>query len=169
MESILHDDEELHITTAGQDWIVTWHAPTNPPSGTPHGAAGLCITSDGGIVLISADGTNWDFPAGRPEDGETWEDTLRREMREEACAEIVEARLLGFARSQCMAGHEKGKILVRSFWRAEVTLSEWKPEWEITHRHVVPVRAVLLYVPPVYLPVSRRALREAGLLLSSAP
>jgi hypothetical protein len=33
------------------------------------------VTAGGDIVVISPDGTIWDLPAGRPEPGETWEDT----------------------------------------------------------------------------------------------
>jgi ADP-ribose pyrophosphatase YjhB (NUDIX family) len=50
--------------------------------------------------VISRDGVIWDLPAGRPEPGESWEQTLRREMDEEACATVIAARLLGFTRGQ---------------------------------------------------------------------
>jgi hypothetical protein len=54
------------------------------------------------------------------EPGESWEQTLRREMDEKACATVVGARLLGFTRGQCVAGPERGLVLVRSVWRADV-------------------------------------------------
>ena len=94
---IAGDGEELAIRTAGQDWIISWHPPEAVPDGTPHGAAGVCVTGSGEVVLISENGVDWDLPAGRPEGDETWEQTLRREMLEEACATVVDARLLGFA------------------------------------------------------------------------
>jgi ADP-ribose pyrophosphatase YjhB (NUDIX family) len=77
------------------------------------------------------------FPAGRPEEGESWEETLRREMLEEACAIVGRARLLGFSRGACVAGPEEGLVLVRSMWRAEVQLEPWEPRFEIPHRRVV--------------------------------
>jgi NADH pyrophosphatase NudC (nudix superfamily) len=43
--------------------------------------------------VISPDGTIWDLSAGRPEPSESWEQTLRREMDEEACATVVGARM----------------------------------------------------------------------------
>jgi hypothetical protein len=35
-------------------------------------------------------------------------------MREEACAEVLDAELLGFARSESVQGHEQGLVLIRS-------------------------------------------------------
>jgi ADP-ribose pyrophosphatase YjhB (NUDIX family) len=102
-----------------------------------HGAEGVCVTPDGGIVIISPDGKLWDLPAGRPEPGESWEQTLRREMAEEACATVVRARLLGFTRGQCVAGPEHGRVLVRSAWRADVELRPWEARFEIADRRVI--------------------------------
>src|SRR5262245_38409554 len=99
--------------SAGQDWLVSWHPPADVPDGLRHGAAGVCVAGDQ-LVLISPDGDQWGFPAGRPEGEETFEETLRREVWEEACARVTAARLLGFARGECVAGHEEGRVLVRS-------------------------------------------------------
>src|SRR5207248_2476359 len=70
------DGVQVLVWSGGQQWLVSWHPPPEPPDGTPHGAEGVCVTPDGGIVIISPDGTRWDLPAGRPEPGETWEQTL---------------------------------------------------------------------------------------------
>ncbi|HEX9352624.1 MAG TPA: NUDIX domain-containing protein [Streptosporangiaceae bacterium] len=110
--------------------------------GVPHGAEGVCVTPGGDIVIISPDGVIWDLPAGRPEPGETWEQTLRREMDEEACATVTGARLLGFTRGQCRTGPESGRVLVRSVWRAEVELRPWEARFEIADRRVVAPAAV---------------------------
>ena len=48
---------------------MAWYPPPLAPGGTPHGAQGVCVTSDGKIVLVSEDGEQWGFPAGRPEPG----------------------------------------------------------------------------------------------------
>jgi ADP-ribose pyrophosphatase YjhB (NUDIX family) len=125
----------------------------------------FCVTHDGGVVLVSTDGSRWEWPGGRPERGESWEDTLRREILEEACATITGARLLGFVRARCLSGHENGLVLVRSIWRAEVRLLAWQPAHEIGFRRVVPARDL-----PVHLwlgdgagPIYSRAAREAAL------
>jgi ADP-ribose pyrophosphatase YjhB (NUDIX family) len=88
------------------------------------------VTPGGSIVVISPDGVIWDLPAGRPEPGENWEQTLRREMDEEACATVTGARLLGFTRGQCLTGPERGRVLVRSVWRADVELRPWEASFE---------------------------------------
>lgn len=76
------DGEQMRLHTNGQDWIVSWHPGDAEPAGSPHGAAGVCVTGDGQLVLISHDGRHWGFPAGRPEGGESAEETLSREMLE---------------------------------------------------------------------------------------
>ena len=161
----VRDDEELLHQDNGQDWIVSWHPPPTPPDGTPHGAAGVCVTSDGKVVLVELNG-GWEIPAGRTEGDETWEETLRREMMEEACAVVVEARLLGFVRSRCVRGVQEGHIIVRSMWRAAVELRPWDPHFEIPERLGVPaaeVRDRLAY--PLSAGMARitaRMLDEAG-------
>jgi 8-oxo-dGTP pyrophosphatase MutT (NUDIX family) len=96
------------------------------------------VASGDQLVLISHDGTWWGFPAGRPEPGEDIEETLRRELWEEAGVRVVSAQLLGFARSECLAGPEAGLVLVRSYWRAEVEVLAWQPQFEIVHRRMIP-------------------------------
>ncbi|MBL8993558.1 MAG: NUDIX domain-containing protein [Spirochaetia bacterium] len=142
--------------------MVSWHSPPKAPEGRPHGSAGLCVSGNN-LVLVTAHGVSWDFPAGRPEGDESWEDTLRREMMEEACAVVTEARLLGFTRGHCVAGHEDGLVLVRSIWLAQVRLLNWEPKFEIRERRCVPKDLALSKVSQGYAPVWERAFHEAGL------
>ena len=120
----------------------------------------------GSIVVISPDGVIWDLPAGRPEPGENWEQTLRREMDEEACATVTGARLLGFTRGQCLTGPERGRVLVRSVWRADVELRPWEARFEIADRRVVAASeagdALSLGAHP-FAALIRRELAEAAL------
>lgn len=156
------DGEQFAVRSNDQDWLVSWHPPAVPPEGKSHGAAGICAAGNGEIVLISHDGKLWDLPAGRPEEGETWEQTLHREMLEEACATVFQSRLLGFVRSVCVNGHEEGLVLVRSFWRAEVELAKWEPQFEIKYRRVVPESEVLNHLAEDFIPIFRRALYESS-------
>jgi 8-oxo-dGTP pyrophosphatase MutT (NUDIX family) len=161
------DFAAMHTESGGQQWLVSWHPPDPaPPDGRDHGAAGICVGNDGrDLVLISPDGTHWGFPAGRPEGAETPAETLAREMREEACVEVLDARLLGFARSECVEGRERDLVLVRSYWLARVAIGPWQPQFEILHRKVVPSAEATLHVrdpDAVATRISLRALAEAG-------
>jgi len=160
------DDQPIAVRSNGGDWIVTWHSQNAVPQGTAHGANGFCITIDDQVVLISGDSQRWGWPGGRPQSGESWEQTFRREVFEEACAVVRNARLLGFCRGVCLSGSEEGLTLVRSIWRADVDLMAWEPRFEIRHRRTVRAVDVLshLWIEEGFEPIYHRALVEAGLL-----
>lgn len=165
MDEIARDGHDLIVPSNGQDWRVGWCPPPDPPAGTPHGAAAVCV-SGGRVVLVSSDGRRWGLPGGRPEPQERWVDTLRREVAEEACAVVQRARLLGFTRGIRVRGPQQGLVLVRSMWRAEVRLERWAPWFEIAHRRLVPadeaLRTVVIAEPNVG-PIYRRMFAEAQL------
>ena len=161
------DLETMPTVSGGQHWLVSWHPADAAPEGRNHGSAGICVGNNGrDLVLISPDEVHWGFPAGRPEGAETLRETLDREMREEACVEVLDARLLGYSRSQCVRGHEEGLVLVRSYWLADVAIGSWKPEFEVVHRRVFPAAEATTYVrdpDAAATRISLRALAEAGL------
>ncbi|MDG4798308.1 NUDIX hydrolase [Micromonospora sp. WMMD1082] len=167
MPTAARDHESMPTVSGGQRWLTSWHPVDAAPEGRNHGAAGVCVGNDGrDLVLISPDQVHWGFPAGRPEGSETLGETLAREMREEACVEVLDARLLGFARSECVEGHERGLVLVRSYWLANVAIGSWEPQFEVAHRKVVPAAEATRYVrdpDAVATRISTRALIEAGL------
>jgi hypothetical protein len=157
------------VSSDGQDWRVAWHPPPEAPPGTWHGSAGVCVAGDR-VVLVSGDGYRFGLPGGRPEPGEDWEDTLRREVREEACATVTACRLLGFSRGVCVQGPQAGLALVRALWRAEVRLDPWQPRFEIVRRRLVPVVEAFdsMSIEDGYGPMYRRIFVEAALPLSAA-
>ena len=85
---------------------------------------------------------------------------------EEACATVVDARLLGFTRGACLTGPERGLVLARSIWLAEVELMPWEPRFEIAHRRMVPAADLLahLWMEEGVAPIYHRALVEAVLM-----
>ncbi len=48
------------------------------------------------MIVSSNMGVTWEFPGGRPQDQESLRETLEREVLEEACAEVIRAKLLGY-------------------------------------------------------------------------
>ncbi len=150
--------------TNGGRWTVVWHEPNDEPPGKNHGAAAICLTESGELVLVSCDGKTWGLPGGRPEANESWEDTMRREVWEEACAKVHSAELLGFIHATCHSGHEKGLVLVRSQWRAEGTLDDWNPEFEVSLRRTVPATEWRRHIDmdDGWGPIFERFFSEAG-------
>jgi ADP-ribose pyrophosphatase YjhB (NUDIX family) len=104
-------------------------------------------------------------PGGRPEPGEDWADTLRREVGEEACATVTGCRLLGFSRGVCVRGSQAGLVLVRALWRAEASPDPWRPRFEMTRRRLVPVAEAFdgVWIEPGFGPMYRRIFLEAAL------
>jgi hypothetical protein len=132
------DGQEYEFEDANQLWLASWHPPSESTiAGKRHGSGAVCRTIDGQIVLVSQDGVKWEHPAGRTEGDESWRQTLGREVMEEACAIVVEAKLLGFILGRCVRGHEEGLVLVRALWSAEVMLQNCEPKHEIQHRKLV--------------------------------
>ena len=161
------DREPMGTDDNGHPWLAAWHPPAGgPPPGLHHGAAGVCVDPAGRVVLISPDGVRWDFPAGRPEGDESPAETLRREVWEEACARVTAAGLLGYTRGVCLGGPEKGRVLHRSVWRAEVEVAPWQPQHEIAHRRLVTPAQVydtVLARDHAWARIGLRILAEAGL------
>ena len=58
---------------------------------------GILFNNEGRMLIINTVG-NWQLPGGKPENGETWEETAIRESMEEADVEIEEITPLGFQR-----------------------------------------------------------------------
>lgn len=158
------DGEPFPVRSTGRTWSVAWHSPVTAPEGTPHGANAFCVTANDHIVLISNDGERWGRPGGRPEGDESWEQTLRREILEEACAIVRDARLSGSAARRVSPGREEGLVLVRFVWRVEVLA--WAAHFEIGLRRLIPSGELPAHVcmKDGFEPLYHRAMIEVGLL-----
>jgi ADP-ribose pyrophosphatase YjhB (NUDIX family) len=136
-ERNVSDLERFEFGSGGERRVVEWQPPDVAPAGRRHRSAGVCFASDGRVVIVGEDGELWGLPGGRPEGDEGWRDTFEREVQEEACAVVGDAALLGFGRSVCLEGVERGLVLVRALWRAEVELQDWAPRFETVARELV--------------------------------
>jgi ADP-ribose pyrophosphatase YjhB (NUDIX family) len=161
MTDLLPDGVEIEVFSGGNRWLLSWHASATPPEGTPDGSAGICVVPSGEVVVVSHGEASWIIPGGRPEGNESWEATLRREVFEEACAVVTDARLLGYTRGRCVEGPAKGPARVRSMWLARVTLEDWLPECEIRHRKLVSFEQCVSVILPEYARLWRRVFHDA--------
>jgi 8-oxo-dGTP pyrophosphatase MutT (NUDIX family) len=165
VEEIAVDGRQYIVprTDARISTVVSWHPASACPDGVPFGASGICVAPTGEIALVSVDAKSWFLPGGRPEGRETAAETLRREMREEACVSVQQARLLGYCQIADTGGPGGGVPKVRAWFRAEVRVEEWDPQFEIPHRCLVPPLEVRgrITVEEGEWPLINRALVEA--------
>jgi len=57
---------------------------------------GICFTNNGDVMIISNKPGKWGLPGGKPENSETFKETLRREVKEEACIELGKVLPIAF-------------------------------------------------------------------------
>lgn len=128
------------LTDASGTWKVSLHPPDDRPAGANHGSEAICMLNDIETVLIRSTAGRLNTPGGRPEVGETSEDTMIREVREEACAEVTSWQLLAYARSECLEGEYPGHVMVRDMYLARVQLLPWEgADDDTAERLIVPL------------------------------
>lgn len=120
----------------GRRYGIAWYDPPfRPPLEETTQALGVCFTGDRRIVLITLHGEQWSLPGGTREPGETLEQTLAREVREEACARVLSSRYIGCQRVEELDG-DRGAYYQTRFW-ARVELDAFRPDYETTGRRLV--------------------------------
>lgn len=128
------------LTDASGTWRVSLHAPDDRPEGAAHGSEAICMIDDEQTVIVKNTTGRLNTPGGHPEPGETSEETMIREVREEAVAEVTSWQLIAYARSECLEGERTGHVMVRDMYVARVELLPWEqPGFEIVERQVVPL------------------------------
>jgi len=87
----------------------------------------------GGHLVLVRNPRGWDVPGGRLEPGEGLREALARELREEACARLVNAEPFALLESD----RDAARITYILVFRAEVELDNFDPCHETTARRVV--------------------------------
>ena len=74
-----------------------WHKSSNFLSLKPITQVyGVCFNNKGNILIIRTPNENWNIPGGTPENNETPEQTLKRELEEEADVTIGKNAMIGY-------------------------------------------------------------------------
>jgi len=105
----------------------------------------ITMTAEGQVVAVGeGEPPIWGLPGGRREPGETLEETLRREVAEEACATVVEHRLLGYQRFAYLSGDEVHYVRTDALFWARVDLEPFEARFETTARRLMTVSEALV-------------------------
>ena len=118
----------------GHVYTLTWQPGATVPENTSFiQASGVCFTSEGELVLVEDETGERMLPGGHPETGESLEQTLIREVWEEACATVEKAIYFG---SQQVDEEGYETQYQARFW-TRVKLEPFIPRFETTRRILV--------------------------------
>jgi ADP-ribose pyrophosphatase YjhB (NUDIX family) len=124
------------VVADGARYRVSWFDPPfRPPPANTTQALGLCFTHDAQIVLVTWNDVDWTLPGGTIEPGETLEQTLAREVWEEACARVRACAYIGCQRVEHLDDDRPTYYQTR-FW-ARVELEPFVAAHEMTARRLV--------------------------------
>lgn len=100
------------------------------------------VFNGNGELLIVKNGKTWTIPGGHPENGETYMQTLARELMEEACVTLREEKYLG-----AVEVVENGETYYQIRFTAKVDkILPFKQEWEISERKFVKLEDLHNYI-----------------------
>jgi 8-oxo-dGTP pyrophosphatase MutT (NUDIX family) len=114
------------------EWI---RKPFRPDRELTIQSSGVCFTKDHKILLVRH-GEGWLLPGGYPENNETIEEALIREIDEEACAKVLDFEYLGSIMNHEISPVKKGNLPMFYQARYWVLIEEYdfNPQFEIVER-----------------------------------
>lgn len=108
--------EEINFN--GQTFILIWNESKDLSKLNPvKQVYAICFNSDGKILIVDAGG-RWQLPGGTPEKDENIEQTLRREVDEEADIEVDKLIPVGYQSSE---NKQTGEIIYQLRYFARIT------------------------------------------------
>jgi len=125
----------------GHPFTLTWRPDFIPsPGDIITQASGVYFTAKGEMVLVEDRRTGERMlPGGHPEAGEALQETLAREVWEEACAVVEKAVYIGAQQ----VNDERGETYYQTRFWARVRLEPFTPRFETSARLLVKPEAFL--------------------------
>lgn len=104
--------------------------------------SGYVFDNEGKLLIVHNKETNtWTIPGGHLEKGETREETLKRELMEEACVTLKDINYLGAVEVV------ENETYYQTRYTAHINkVLEFKEEWEIDERKFVTIKDLPNYI-----------------------
>jgi 8-oxo-dGTP pyrophosphatase MutT (NUDIX family) len=141
-------DPKETLTFDGREIFLEWVESGFIPNGVMISqVTGYCI-DDAGRILIVKNKRGWGFPGGHPETGEKPEETLHREVAEEANVKLKKPKLIGYVKvNDPQNGSVEGKHYIQLRYLAKIkTVGNFKKEFETSERDFVGIEFLSQYI-----------------------
>jgi ADP-ribose pyrophosphatase YjhB (NUDIX family) len=133
---------------AGRNLTLTWQETGEIPTNLNISQVSAFCLNDNNEILIIKNKHGWGLPGGHPESGETIEESLRREIKEEADCSIKNFKLIGYVEAadpQNDSVEGKKYVQLRFLCRLD-KIAEFRAEFETSERQFVLPKQLPEYV-----------------------
>jgi len=125
---------------SGSRGLVSWLEPEQAlADGRVERVEAIPLSGAREVVAVAGGGDQpfWIPPGGRREKGESLEATLRRELLEEACAQLTSSQLIGFQHCRYLNGARAGEVTLEAMFWARIELDAFMPNSETHARRLM--------------------------------